>query len=204
MGEQTLSFGFLKCGDEDDRLKEDTDNLLKATLYAFRVKDELPLSGRLLKQCHYLLCQSEHYAKKYPGEFRTSPVWIGWNGSSLQNALFIPPVYEDMIKAISDLEHYIHYEEQENVFVRAALIHYQFEMIHPFIDGNGRIGRLLNLLFLAEKKVLSQPLLPLSYLLSRNAIRYYRQIQQVNETGAYEDWVHFFLTMLRDSARYCV
>lgn len=204
LGEQTLSFGFLKFGDEDDRLKEDTDNLLKATLCAFRVKDELPLSGRLLKQCHYLLCQSEHYAKKYPGEFRTSPVWIGWNGSSLQNALFIPPVYEDMIKAISNLEHYIHYEEQENVFVRAALIHYQFEMIHPFIDGNGRIGRLLNLLFLAEKKVLSQPLLPLSYLLSRNAIRYYRQIQQVNETGAYEDWVHFFLTMLRDSARYCV
>ena len=121
-------------------LKEDTHNLLKATSYAIEAMDELPLSARLLKNAHYLMCNSERYEKKYPGEFRTSPVWIGWKENGLKDAMFVPPVYDDMIEAFSDLERYINYEDSENVFVRAALIHYQFEMIHPFIDGNGRDG----------------------------------------------------------------
>ena len=153
LGEQPLSFGFMP--DADSALEEDTDNLLKATSYAIEAMDELPLSTRLLKNAHYLMCYSERYAKKYPGEFRTSPVWIGWKGNGLKDAMFVPPVYDDMIEAFSDLERYINYEDLENVFVRAALIHYQFEMIHPFIDGNGRVGRLLNTLYLMEQHVLN-------------------------------------------------
>lgn len=148
-GEPSLSFDFMIKTD-DDTLMTEAENLLQATRYAVEAMDELPLSARILKNAHYLMCQSEQYEKKYPGEFRNSPVWIGWKENGLKEALFVSPVYEDMTEAFSDLERYIHSEDTENVLVRAALIHYQFEMIHPFIDGNGRIGRLLNLLFLKQ------------------------------------------------------
>lgn len=181
-------------------LKEDTVNLLKATGYAWEALRELPLSARLLKNAHYLMCGSVRYAKKYAGDFRHSPVWIGEKGSDLRTALFIPPVDEDMLKAISDLEHYIHEDSPENIFVRAALIHYQFEMIHPFIDGNGRVGRLLNLLYLCEQGILNKPILPISDELHKRAFMYYMQLQYVNSSGSYEDWVKFFLEVLKTAA----
>lgn len=194
LGEQPLSFGFMP--DTDNSLKEDTDNLLKATSYAIEAMEELPLSARLLKNAHYLMCNSERYGKKYPGEFRTSPVWIGRKGSGLNDAMFVPPVYDDMIEAFSDLERYIHYEESENVFVRAALIHYQFEMIHPFIDGNGRIGRLLTTLFLIRQEVVAKPVLQLSDVLKQHSSQYYMELQRLNETGNHERWVMFFIQIL--------
>lgn len=197
LGEQPLSFGFMP--DADNSLEEDTDNLLKATSYAIEAMDELPLSARLLKNAHYLMCNSERYAKKYPGEFRTSPVWIGWKENSLKDAMFVPPVYDDMIEAFSDLEHYINYEDSENVFVRAALIHYQFEMIHPFIDGNGRVGRLLNTLYLMEQHVLKCPVLQLSNVLKKRILGYYMGIQHVNETGTYNDWLCFYLNAIKSA-----
>lgn len=194
LGEQPLSFGFMP--DADNSLEEDTDNLLKATSYAIEAMDELPLSARLLKNAHYLMCNSERYGKKYPGEFRTSPVWIGRKGSGLNDAMFVPPVYDDMIEAFSDLERYIHYEESENVFVRSALIHYQFEMIHPFIDGNGRIGRLLTTLFLIRQDVVAKPVLQLSAVLKQHSSQYYMELQRLNETGNHERWVMFFIRIL--------
>lgn len=184
----------------DEELKEDTENLLKATLYALKAMNELPLSARLLKNAHYLMCNSERYTKKYPGEFRTSPIWIGWKGNVLKDAMFVPPVYDDMIEAFSDLEHYINYENSENVFVRAALIHYQFEMIHPFIDGNGRIGRLLNTLYLMEHNVLKYPILQLSDVLKRNILGYYMGIQHVNKTMEYNDWLYFYLMAIKSAS----
>ena len=103
LGEQPLSFGFMP--DADNLLEEDTDNLLKATSYAIEAMDELPLSARLLKNAHYLTCNSERYEKKYPGEFRISPVWIGWKGNGLKDAMFVPPVYDDMIEAFMGIQH---------------------------------------------------------------------------------------------------
>lgn len=198
LGEQPLSFGFMP--DADSALEEDTDHLLKATSYAIEAMDELPLSTRLLKNAHYLMCRNERYAKKYPGEFRTSPVWIGRKGSRLKDAMFIPPVYDDMTEAFSDLERYINYEESENVFVRAALIHYQFEMIHPFIDGNGRIGRLLNTLYLMERGVLKYPILQFSNILKKRVLGYYMGIQHVNETGEFNDWLRFYLLAVKSAS----
>lgn len=193
-GGQSVSFAL--GADTDDESMEDAENLLKSTLYALEAMDELPLSARLLKNIHYLMCDSERYAKKYPGEFRNSPVWIGRKGSGLNDALFVPPVYEDMANAFSDLERYIHYEELENVFVRAALIHYQFEMIHPFIDGNGRVGRLLNALFLISQDAVRKPILQLSDVLNQHSFQYYMELQRLNETGNYEQWIDFFLRIL--------
>lgn len=195
-GGQSVSFAL--GADTNDESMEDAENLLKATLYALEAMDELPLSARLLKNIHYLMCDSERYAKKYPGEFRNSPVWIGRKGSGLNDALFVPPVYEDMANAFSDLERYVHYEESENVFVRAALIHYQFEMIHPFIDGNGRAGRLLNTLFLISHAV-RKPILQLSDVLNQHSFQYYMELQRLNETGNYEQWIDFFLRILKNA-----
>ncbi len=186
--------------EEGNALKEDTANLLKATSYAVEAMDGLPLSARLLKNAHYLMCDSDRYEKMYPGEFRTSPVWIGQKGNSLKEATFVPPVYEDMTDSFTDLERYINYECSENVFVRAALIHYQFEMIHPFIDGNGRIGRLLNTLYLMNQDALEYPILQLSAALNKKMLGYYMRIQNVNDTREYEDWVHFYLNALKSAA----
>ena len=197
LGEQPLSFGFMP--DADHSLEEDTDNLLKATSYAIEAMDELPLSARLLKNAHYLMCNSKRYEKKYPGEFRTSPVWIGWKGNGLKDAMFVPPVYDDMIEAFSDLERYINYKNSENIFVRAALIHYQFEMVHPFIDGNGRVGRLLNTLYLMEQHVLKCPVLQLSNVLRKRILGYYMGIQHVNESGTYNDWLRFYLNAIKSA-----
>lgn len=201
LGEPSISFGFMSGMGTDNGLVEDSENLLKATYYAFgAMGEELPLSGRLLKNAHYLMCQGERYAKKYPGEFRISPVWIGWKTEKLDNALFVPPVNEDMIEAFSDLEYYINYEESEHVFVRAALIHYQFEMIHPFVDANGRVGRLLNSLFLSQQGILRRPILSFSKILYQRAAVYYKELQSVNETANYDGWLDFYLKALEKAA----
>ena len=198
LGRQPVSFAF--GTDTDDESMEDAENLLKATLYALETMDELPLSARLLKNAHYLMCNSERYIKKYPGEFRKSPVWIGRKGGGLNDALFVPPVYEDMVNAFSDLEHFIHYTK-ENVFIKAAILHYQFEMIHPFIDANGRIGRLLVILFLYENKVLHNSVLLLSNAISVYIEKYYNMIQYVNTTGDMNTWLRFFLSILENAVR---
>lgn len=194
-------YGFFTADtDSGQEWKKDSVNLNEASVYALEALDKLPLSGRLLRNAHYLMCRSERYEKKYPGEFRISPVWIGRKNESLQQALFVPPVEEDLTESFAELERYIHYEEAEHVLVRAALIHYQFETIHPFIDANGRVGRLLNLLFLMDQGVLRQPVLQFSDILRRQPVAYYRRLQHVHDTGEYEPWVVFFLNVLQEAA----
>lgn len=197
-------FPPLKIGDSsrDEMDEEDIHNLKCASEYAKEALETLPISGRLLKNAHYLMAQSERYEKKYPGEFRSSPNWIGAPGATLTTANFVPPTGEDMDHAFGELEKFIHSESSLPILIKAALIHYQFETIHPFIDGNGRVGRILNTLYLIESGKISEDVLTFSYPLKRYSTRYYQEIEDVQQTGIYEKWIEFYLEMIKDAAEY--
>lgn len=178
----------------------DVVNYIRAEEFAINRLQTLPLCNRLIKESHAVLMEGVRGQEKNPGEFRYSQNWIGGQGSTLRNARYIPPNPEDMINAMSDLEKYMNGEDSLDPLIQAALIHYQFETTHPFLDGNGRVGRLLITLFLMEKKILSTPSLYISYFLKMNRIEYYDRMTQVRKTGNYEQWVLFFLQALSDSA----
>lgn len=187
--------------DNTNRNVADVVNYIKATEYAIRRLHELPLCNRLLKETHAILMEGVRGQEKNPGEFRYSQNWIGGKGSTLRNAKYIPPSPDDMTEAMSDLEKYINADDRLDGLIRAALIHYQFETIHPFLDGNGRIGRLLITLFLMEKKILTTPALYISYFLKKNRVEYYDRMTEVRSKGNYEQWVKFFLQALAESAK---
>lgn len=178
----------------------DVVNYIKATEYAIERLKSLPLCNRLLRETHAVLMENVRGQEKNPGEFRTSQNWIGGQGSTIKNARYIPPCPEDMAVSISDLEKYINEDETYDVLIRAALIHYQFETIHPFLDGNGRIGRLLITLYLMEKGTLSTPALYISYFLKKNRVEYYDRMTEVRTKGNYEQWVRFFLQAIKECA----
>ena len=178
----------------------DVVNYIRAEEYAINRLQTLPLCNRLIKETHAVLMEGVRGQEKNPGEFRYSQNWIGGQGSTLRNARYIPPNPEDMINAMSDLEKYMNGEDSLDPLIQAALIHYQFETTHPFLDGNGRVGRLLITLFLMEKEILSTPSVYISYFLKMNRIEYYDRMTQVRKTGDYEQWVLFFLQALSDSA----
>ncbi len=179
----------------------DVINYIKATEFAVKRLKELPLCNRLIKETHAVLMSGVRGYEKSPGEFRTSQNWIGGQGSTLKNASYIPPSPEDMLEGMSELEKYINSEDDLNILVRTALIHYQFETIHPFLDGNGRIGRLLIILFLMEKGILTTPSLYISYYLKKNRVEYYDRMSEVRNKGNYEQWIKFFLQALAESAK---
>ena len=187
--------------DNTNRNVADVVNYIKATEYAIRRLHELPLCNRLLKETHAILMEGVRGQEKNPGEFRCSQNWIGGKGSTLRNAKYIPPSPDDMTEAMSDLEKYINADDRFDGLIRAALIHYQFETIHPFLDGNGRIGRLLITLFLMEKKILTTPALYISYFLKKNRVEYYDRMTEVRSKGNYEQWVKFFLQAIAESAK---
>lgn len=178
----------------------DVVNYIRATEFALERLKTLPLCNRLIKETHAVLLESVRGQEKNPGEFRYSQNWIGGQGSTLKNARYIPPNPEDMLTAMSDLEKYINNDDTLDPLIQAALIHYQFETTHPFLDGNGRVGRLLITLFLMEKDILSTPALYISYYLKMNRIEYYDRMTQVRRTGDYEQWISFFLQAFADSA----
>mgnify|MGYP000726455738 FL=1 len=178
----------------------DVVNYIRAEEFAINRLQTLPLCNRLIKETHAVLMEGVRGQEKNPGEFRYSQNWIGGQGSTLRNARYIPPNPEDMINAMSDLEKYMNGEDSLDPLIQAALIHYQFETTHPFLDGNGRVGRLLITLFLMEKKILSTPSVYISYFLKMNRIEYYDRMTQVRKTGDYEQWILFFLQALSDSA----
>lgn len=179
----------------------DVINYIKATEFALQRRQTLPLCNRLIRQTHEVLMEGVRGQEKSPGEFRRSQNWIGGAGSTLNTARYIPPNAEDMNAAMSDLEKFINADDSFDPIVKAALIHYQFETIHPFLDGNGRVGRLLITLFLMEKRALSSPALYISYFLKLNRIEYYDRMTRVRESGDYEQWVLFFLEAVADSAQ---
>lgn len=172
---------------------EDVVNYVKATQFALSRLRELPICNRLLREIHAILLDGVRGQEKSPGEFRRSQNWIGPAGCGLKDARYIPPNPEDMMNAMSDLEKYINENAEYDPLVRAALIHYQFETIHPFLDGNGRIGRLLILLYLMEQGLLKEPVIYVSYFLKKNQVEYYDRISEVRRSGNYEQWVRFFL-----------
>ena len=179
----------------------DVINYIKATEFAVKRLRELPLCNRLIREIHAVLMENVRGQEKNPGEFRYSQNWIGGQGSTLKNARYIPPNVEDMQQAMSDLEKYMNTDSDTDPLIQAALIHYQFETIHPFLDGNGRVGRLLITLFLLQKEILTTPALYISYFLKRNRIEYYDRMTEVRRKGNYEQWICFFLQAVLESAQ---
>ena len=173
---------------------EEVSNYLVALAYArqqMRSEKGLPLSTRLLNEAHRRLMKGVRGASKQPGELRRSQNWIG--GTRPSNAVFVPPPPQELGRLLSDLEKYIHRDDDFPPLVRAALVHVQFETIHPYLDGNGRIGRLLITLLLEHWKLLSEPLLYLSLFFKRHRAEYYRLLNAVRLEGEWESWVSFFL-----------
>ncbi|MEA1975488.1 MAG: Fic family protein [Bacillota bacterium] len=183
-----------------NRQVSDVINYIKASEYGKKRLNDLPISSRLLKEIHEVLMCDVRGSEKNPGEFRHSQNWIGPQGSTLKNAKYIPPNTEDMIEAISDLEKFLNEDDDIDFLIKIGLAHYQFETIHPFLDGNGRIGRLLITLFLMERKVLSYETLYISYFLKRNRIEYYDRLMEVRTKGNYEQWIKFFLLGVYESS----
>jgi len=173
---------------------EEVSNYLAAVTYArqqLRSEKGLPLSTRLLNETHKRLMKGVRGSTKQPGELRRSQNWIG--GTRPGNAAYVPPPPHELGRLLSDLEKYIHQDDDLPPLVRAALVHVQFESIHPYLDGNGRIGRLLITLLLEHWKLLSAPLLYLSLFFKRHRAEYYRLLNAVRLEGAWEPWVAFFL-----------
>ena len=183
-----------------NREVKDVVNYVKATETAIELLKSLPLCCRLMRKVHEVLMSGTRGEEKNPGEFRHSQNWIGSAGSTIKTARYIPPNHEDMAEALSALEKYINAQDDTDVLIKAALIHYQFETIHPFLDGNGRIGRLLIILFLMDRKILTKPALYISYFLKKNRIEYYDRMTEVRKKGDYEQWVKFFLRAVIESS----
>lgn len=178
----------------------DIVNYVGAMNYGLERLKEFPLSLRLIKEIHQVLLSSGRGSKRNPGEFRTSQNWIGPSGCSLNEATFVPPSVPDMKDAIGELELFLHSDDTMPPLVKIALIHAQFETIHPFLDGNGRMGRLLITFWLCQQKILSQPLLYLSYYFKRNRIDYYDRLMIVRNTGDWEQWIKFFLKGISETS----
>jgi Fic family protein len=173
---------------------EETSNYISAMSHGLhRIESgELPLSNRLLREVHERLMAGVRGGDKAPGEFRRSQNWLG--GTRPGNARFVPPPPTDVVPAMSSLEKFLHSDpEPTPILVKAALAHVQFETIHPFLDGNGRVGRLLITLLLCAEEVLQQPLLYLSLYFKQNRDAYYDHLQRVRTEGAWEEWLVFFL-----------
>jgi Fic family protein len=158
-----------------------------------RIGDGFPLSLRLIREIHAALLADGRGSDKQPGEFRTSQNWIG--GSRTGNATYVPPPHTVALDCLSDLEKFIHAETPEiPLLIKAGLIHVQFESIHPFLDGNGRLGRLLITFLLCTAGALNDPILYLSLFFKQHREKYYSLLQEVREQGAWEAWLEFFLT----------
>ena len=174
-------------------------NYIRALEHGISRLQDLPISTRLLREMHRILLEGVRGQNRAPGELRPVQNWIGGPGP-IEHAVYIPPPPQEVPRLMSELERYIHGESPFPTLVDLALVHYQFEAIHPFLDGNGRIGRLLIVLMLLERGVLKQPLLYLSAYFERHQRRYYELLRRVSEEGAWEDWLLFFLTGVRDQA----
>ena len=180
---------------------EEVSNYVSAMNKGLKRLTELPLSNRLIKEMHALLMKGVRGANKTPGEFRTSQNWIGRPGATLLTAQFVPPPPQDAIASMSELEKYIHHDHSLPPLIRSALIHAQFETIHPFLDGNGRLGRLLITFLLCGWGVLEKPLLYLSYFFKANRTEYYSRLTEIRTKGDWESWVKFFLRGVFETAQ---
>ncbi|WP_295158834.1 Fic family protein [Selenomonas sp. AE3005] len=178
----------------------DVVNYVRAINFAVKRMADLPLCNRLIRETHAVLMNSVRGGEKTPGEFRVSQNWIGGTGSTLRNARYIPPNPQDMRECMSELERFMNADDDMDPLIKAALLHYQFETIHPFLDGNGRVGRLLITLYLMGQGEISSPVLYLSCYLKMNRIEYYDRMSEIRKSGNYEQWIKFFLRGVSETA----
>lgn len=180
----------------------DVVNYVRAVARGVELLKKMPLCTRLLRQVHAVLLDGVRGTEKNPGELRSSQNWIGPSGCTIATASFVPPNIEDLSNTLQDLERFINEPQVEmDPIVRAALVHYQFETAHPFLDGNGRLGRLLITLMLINDGVLHSCLFYPSFQFKNNRSEYYRQLTSVRERGTYEEWIEFFCNSLLESAK---
>jgi Fic family protein len=179
---------------------EEVQNYIAAMHQAIEKLEKLPFSSRLIKETHKILLQGVRGEHKLPGVFRTSQNWIG--GASINDATFIPPVHTTISELMSDLENFAHSNEVYFPdLLKIAIIHYQFETIHPFLDGNGRVGRLLITLYLVDKEILKKPILYLSDFFERNKNLYYDNLMKVRTNNDIVQWLKFFLVGIIETAQ---
>ncbi len=179
---------------------EEVQNYIKALESAMVTLEKLPFSSRLIRETHKVLLQGVRGEKKQPGEFRKSQNWIG--GASISDALFIPPVHSSVPELMGDIEKFIHNEEiYFPELLKIALVHYQFETVHPFLDGNGRVGRLLIPLYLVNVGILKKPILYLSDFMENHRKLYYENLMNVREKNDIDQWFRFFLVGIIETAK---
>ncbi|MCE5347109.1 MAG: Fic family protein [Bacteroidales bacterium] len=182
---------------------EEIQNYMHAMEAAIKELDYLPFSARLIRDTHKSLLHGVRGDKRHPGEFRHSQNWIG--GATINDATFIPPVHTSITELVGDLENFVH---NKDIFfpelLKIALIHYQFETIHPFLDGNGRVGRLMITLYLVNKGILKKPILYLSDFLETHRRHYYENLMLVREKNDISQWFKFFLVGIIETANKCI
>ena len=176
-------------------------NYVRAMNHGLARLPELPVSLRLIREIHALLLEGVRGQEHNPGEFRTSQNWVGPDKCPLSQATYVPPPPHEVLPALGDLERFIHDGTRMPILLKIGLIHAQFETIHPFGDGNGRMGRLLITFLLCERGVLQRPLLYLSYYLKRNRQEYYDRLTAIRTRGQWEEWLRFFLQGVLEVSR---
>jgi Fic family protein len=178
----------------------EVQNYVRAMEYGLNRLNELPLSLRFIRELHGILMEGVRGRQATPGEFRRSQNWIGSPGALLDEATYVPPPVPEMQECLNQLEKFLHADTRPPPLVEAALVHYQFEAIHPFLDGNGRIGRLLATLLLCQRNVLSKPLLYLSAFFEQYRDEYYDLLLKVSSVGAWRKWIEFFLRAVAEQS----
>jgi Fic family protein len=184
-------------------LPKDVDevvNYTRAMNHGLARLEQLPVSVRLIKEIHTKLLEGVRGSHLTPGELRRSQNWIGPGGSTISDATFVPPPPHEVAEHLGALEHFLHEDQSLPLLIKIGLAHVQFETIHPFLDGNGRVGRLLITFLLCEQKVLSKPVLYLSHYFKQHRQRYYEHLQAVRDRGDWEAWLEFFLTGVTEVA----
>ena len=172
----------------------EVQNYIAAMITGLDQLRSMPLCLRLIRNVHGVLMTDVRGHERSPGEFRTTPNWIGSATDTPQDAAFVPPLPDEMGPLLDDLEQFLNEDAPLPVLVRCALVHYQFETVHPFLDGNGRLGRLLAVFYLVQQQLLPQPLLYLSAYFEQHRSAYYDRLQAVRERGELQEWLQFFLT----------